>query len=239
MKKLVVILFSALFCLYIFEANSQGTVVKKVIQSARTVGAGIGKIRPKLPPVKPLGVPGGLIRPIAKVPIMPQIKISPIAPKPTYKFLVGLPLIRIDSITEANNVTYKFLSHGIETRKHYRRVCSHIDSLKARFDSVFQNTDSLTEAEFAKIQSTDSLLACYIQDRANGSPEEMLMWSKMLCEIYPHVIKKVAYSKPIDFEEVTAMRRVYFMPDPRIFKKIYSDILERMVELNDIANNSD
>jgi len=157
-----------------------------------------------------------------------------LTPKPAYLFLSRLTPTELDSITQANNRTYRFLSHGIETRKAYRRVCRSYDSLKARFDSLFRNIDSLTEAEFAEIQTTDSVLADYILDRENGSPEEMLTWSSLLCEVYPHVSRRVVISKPFDFEEVTVMRHKYFNTDTLTFKQIYFDILKRMVELNNI-----
>jgi len=231
MRKLLAVITSVFCCILFFEAQSQGAFAR-VLKAPRIpkLNVEVSKIaRPHTMKV------GGLVKrlPIAGVSsIIPRVKQPLLAPKPTYLFLYGLSQIQLDSITNLNNRSYRFLSHGVETIKAYRHAADSIDSLTSRYDSLFHGIDSISADDFAKIQSTDSVLARYIKDQAMGYPEQMLMWSELLCEVYPHVTRKVMKHKPIDFDEVAEKRREYFLSKSFIFKDIYCDILTRMVTIN-------
>lgn len=231
MKKNTNIIFPIILCLTVFSVYCHAKI-PKITRIPRV------KIEmTKIPRVSP-GL-NGIVRltwhtELTKwKPIVPHVfEFKPLTPRPTYLFLNGLSKTEIDSITQANNVTYRFLSHGIETRKAYRLACDSIDNLRTRYENLSQEPDSIFQEKFTEIQTSDSILANYIWDHANGSPEEMLMWSCLLCEVYPHVTRRAVMSKPIDFEEITRKRLEYFA-DTLTFKQIYTDILARMVELND------
>lgn len=233
MRKLIVIVF-AIFCsALLFEIQSQ----KNITKGLRVIKVPKVKVDvPKIPRVNPRfliggGIVGNSHLPSVK-PIVPRIALRPIVAKPTYLFLNGLTKLQRDSITQENNKSYQFLSHGVETRKAYRHIIDSINHLTSRYDSIYHEVDSISADEFAKILSADSVFASYIEDRAMGYPEQMLIWSKLLCEVYPHVTQKVMRFKSIDFDEVTEMRREYFLTDTLTFKQIYKNILVRMVNLN-------
>ncbi len=236
MRKVIVMFVAVTCCLLVFDVQSQ----KWITGGLRTpripnVKVAVPKV-PKVPTVKPRIVNvGGLVK-RARVdkftPVVPRVRLQPLQPKSTYLFLKGLSQLQRDSITNLNNRSHRFLSHGIETRRVYHAITDSIDWLASRYDSLYSDVDSISSEEFAGIQAADSIFARYIIDRANGFPEQMLLWSRLLCEIYPHVVSKVDTLRPIDFDEVAEKRREYLKGDTLTFKQMYLATLARMRHLN-------
>lgn len=231
MKKILVLILSAICCCMVFNIYGQRFPKPRKPrlprENVRIQGSRIG-----VRPIIPFGV---LTRPLNVSRFnhtVPQVTPISLAPRPHYLFLRNLTQLQIDSITEANNKAFAFFSHGIDARKMYHTLTESLDSVALRFNTLFETRDSLSVEEFSEIQANDSILANYIEDYYNGYPEQMLVLSHLLCEVYPHVSFRPSLLCATDFEEVMEKRHEYLHGDTVSFRKIYLDIIERMVELN-------
>lgn len=238
MNRLLPVILSLICCLVAVDAQGR-TSVTKIIKKPKLSKVKVEVPVTKVPKIQPAPHRafgnGGIIRRnnIAKLkPYAHFAALRPLKPKPTYFFLIGLTQKQQDSITDANNRSNRFLTHGIATRQAYRTLCDSIDSLSSRCDSLFQGVESLSADEFVKIQTADPELARYIEDSIGGFPEQTLMWTNLLSQVYPHVSNKVLPIGLYDFEEVAAKRREYFNPDELPFLQIYRKIISRIISLN-------